>query len=227
MPGHTGDRSKAARLRGALVGAFVALAAAVPAAAQAQGWVKTANGCQVWSAPAQAGETVTWSGACQGGKASGKGVLVRSQGSTSTRFEGAMVEGRETGQGVKTWSSGSRYEGNFRNGVADGRGTMTTRGMTYVGDWKDGQRTGQGVFTMPDGTRYSGQWVNGKQEGQGTQVFANGSRYEGQWKNGLPNGPGTGYGAATGRVFRGTFRNGCVNTGEFIAAFGVPNSACQ
>ena len=129
---------------------------------------------------------------------------------------------------VQVFANGNRHEGEWRANLPHGRGTLTTStGLRYEGDWKDGQRTGQGVFTMRDGTRYSGGFLNGKPEGQGTQVFANGSRYEGMWRNGLPNGPGTGYGAVTGREFRGIFVNGCLRTADTVAAFGVPHEACR
>jgi len=215
-------------MRAVALALVLGLAATLPAAAQATGWVRTTSGCQIWGMPVHAGETVAWSGPCQGGKANGKGVLLRTQGAATTRFEGAMRDGRETGPGIMAWPNGGRYEGEFSLGLANGRGTMTTRsGMRYVGDWKNGQRTGQGTFTMPDGTRYTGEFLNGKPDGRGTQVFANGSRYEGAWKNGLPNGQGTGYGAVTGRVFCGMYRNGCLRTEEYVAAFGVPDSACK
>lgn len=228
----------------------VLLAWSVPAAAQTGGWGKTDSGCQVWN-PWEAGGTLGWTGACTGGKASGKGTLLRGSGAQGRVFDGTLREGKAEGQGKIAWADGSTYDGFWRGGQRSGRGVQvfasgnrhdgewradlphgrgtltTTSGLRYEGDWKDGQRTGQGVFTMRDGTRYSGGFVNGKPEGQGTQVFANGSRYEGMWKNGLPNGPGTGYGAVTGREFRGIFVNGCVRTAEYTAAFGVPHSACQ
>ena len=234
--------------------AWLLLAAALllptPAAAQSPAWSKTTAGCQIWD-PWGASDSLTWSGPCTAGKASGKGKLQRGKSPTAPTYDGTLHEGRPHGQGRLTWpdgahytgefqaaqragrgthvfATGNKYEGDWRADVPHGRGTLTTpTGLRYEGDWKDGQRTGQGSFTMRDGTRYTGAWLNGKQHGQGTQVFANGSRYEGQWQNGLPNGQGTGYGAVTGRIFRGTFRNGCLRTEEYTAAFGVADSACR
>ena len=226
------------------------LAPAPEAAAQSPTWAKTTTGCQIWD-PWGASETLSWSGPCTAGKATGKGTLQRGRGAAALAYDGTLRDGRAHGPGRITWAdgaqyngnwqdsqragrgtqifaSGNRYEGDWRVDVPHGRGTLTTTtGLRYEGDWKDGQRTGHGDFTMRDGTRYTGGWLNGKQEGQGTQVFANGSRYEGQWRGGLPNGPGTGYGAVTGRIFRGTFRNGCLRTDQYTAAFGVPDAACQ
>ncbi len=52
-----------------------------------------------------------------------------------------------SGQGAKTLSDGSRYEGNFEH---------------Y-------RRNGYGVQTWPDGARYEGRWLNDKESGRGVK----------------------------------------------------------
>ena len=59
---------------------FVALAVSLPAAAQERstppGWITATNQpCKIWNPAPQPNESVTWSGSCKDGFASGKGVL--------------------------------------------------------------------------------------------------------------------------------------------------------
>ena len=41
-------------------------------------------------------------------------------------------------------------------------------GSIYVGQTKDGKPNGQGTYTWPDGRKYVGQFNDGKVNGQGT-----------------------------------------------------------
>ena len=59
------------------------------------------------------------------------------------------------GHGSKTYSDGSRYEGDLVDGAAHGLGVMTwTDGSRYEGDFVDGAAHGQGAKTWPNGDRY-------------------------------------------------------------------------
>ena len=62
--------------------------------------------------------------------------------------------GKLHGQGVMTFSDGSRYEGEFRDGRMHGRGIVTfPNGTRFECEFRDGERQDQGVVTLPDGTR--------------------------------------------------------------------------
>ncbi|KAK4755999.1 hypothetical protein SAY87_009756 [Trapa incisa] len=113
------------------------------------------------------------------------------------------------------WPTGATYEGEFKNGFMDGKGTYmgpsgeTYRGLwvmnmqhgqgmksfvngdCYEGVWRRGLPDGQGKYQWHNGNYYIGQWRNGKLYGNGTLIWANGNRYDGFWEDGFPKGNGT------------------------------------
>jgi len=193
-------------------------------------WQSTTDGCHVWDALPQPEETVTWSGACVDGKASGKGVEVyryRVDGTwKEERYVGEMQGGKLHGTGVLSYDNGDRFEGSFVDGRRVGRGTYThANGDTYNGDFVDDRQTGQGTFSYQTGGRYEGAFVNGMFQGLGTFIFANGNRYNGSFRNGLPNGAGT-FRAANGETISGTWTNGCLRNGDRVAAVGTSRAKC-
>lgn len=72
----------------------------------------------------------------------------------------------ENGWGVREQRSIFRYEGEFRNGKANGKGTFESlaTGHRYEGQWRDGQMHGYGKYTYPDQTVYEGQWENNQRK---------------------------------------------------------------
>ena len=69
------------------------LAPAPEAAAQSPTWAKTTTGCQIWD-PWGASETLSWSGPCTAGKATGKGTLQRGRGAAALAYDGTLRDGR-------------------------------------------------------------------------------------------------------------------------------------
>lgn len=104
---------------GALTGA--ALAFSLPAAAQdrtaAPDWITATNqNCKIWNPEPQPNESVTWSGGCTNGFASGKGVLRWTEdGKPDAVFEGEYANGKRNGPGVLTLPNGQREAGNWSN----------------------------------------------------------------------------------------------------------------
>ena len=49
-------------------------------------------------------------------------------------------------------SDGSKYVGQYKDGLLDGQGTMVwSDGSKYVGQWKDSIPNGEGTYTFADG----------------------------------------------------------------------------
>lgn len=123
----------------------------------------------------------------QDSKRSGFGTHVYADGS---KYEGEFKDGMYHGVGVFT-SDGSRYEGEFKDNHFNGRGTLThPNGNKYIGEFKDGMRNGQGTFTNAKGEKYIGEFKDGYRDGKGTLIFANGDKYIGDFKDGMRNGLG-------------------------------------
>ncbi|MDH3648481.1 MAG: caspase family protein, partial [Saprospiraceae bacterium] len=66
------------------------------------------------------------------------------------------------GLGQYTYDNGSRYEGEFLNGLPHG----------------------EGVCYYSNGDRYTGHWMKHQPNGKGAMVYANGDRLEGMWREG-------------------------------------------
>ena len=82
-------------------------------------------------------------------------------------YKGEMLRGTADGAGEAVWRSGGRkhigtYTGAFKNGQMHGRGTFVwASGIKYDGDWAEDKAHGKGVQTRPDGTViHSGRWTN-------------------------------------------------------------------
>lgn len=62
---------------------------------------------------------------------------------------------------TSTFSSGAYYEGEWENGVFDGKGThLSADGDKYTGEWVKGLRQGKGTLLSRDGSRYEGEWID-------------------------------------------------------------------
>ena len=128
---------------------------------------------------------------------------------------------------------GSIYEGEYKNGMPNGHGSMTSydNKTIYDGEWKNGMRHGNGKLIVTDkynytgpfekdyfsgsggvlcdnqGNIYDGDFEKGKFNGYGHYKMSNGDTYIGEFKEGLFNGKGQ-YNDKDGNVFDGEFKNG-------------------
>ena len=145
------------------------------------------SSCAVFDANAKPGDSVTWSGGCAEGYASGKGTAAFT--SSGKLFES--------------------FTGTFARGIAqDGAVSVSWGdGWLYDGEEADGQFSGHGVLINQAKDRFEGIWSGGKMNGQGTLTRANGEKYDGAWKDDQPNGPGT-LTRADGSVVKGIFVDG-------------------
>lgn len=144
-----------------------------------------------------------------------------------TTYEGDVdEENRPHGTGRMRWGdTGDVYEGEWRSGLMQGRGTYTWGGKIgkfYAGEWHDNMMHGKGTLTNPrTQCVYTGEFRQGMRCGDGISTWENGTRYEGQYSEGLRNGQGTyqwgklPYGRAQnykqGPVYDGEWVNGEMN----------------
>ena len=129
-----------------------------------------------------------------------------------SKYVGEFKDGLPHGQGTFIGVNGNKYVGEHKNGKMNGQGTFTWAsgefaGNKYAGEFKDNERHGQGTYTYANGEKYVGEWKDGEPNGQGTHTFTNGDKYVGEFKNGSQHGQGI-YTYADGTVEKGIWENG-------------------
>jgi hypothetical protein len=97
--------------------------------------------------------------------------------------------GKRAGFGVLTFADGSRFSGDFANGLCEGFGVLTfPDNSKYEGAFGQGKFDGYGIYYRADGMKFEGQYKAGQVLGGGLLTFADGShglpRQEGEWDGG-------------------------------------------
>jgi len=116
------------------------------------------QGCKLLDPYYSDGVTMKWEGSCVNGKADGFGKL--------TKYKDGQYE--------------STYEGEFLNGIREGKGKFSHKSETILEcNFKNGQAIGYGKYDLGNGNYYNGEIVNYRQHGNGTLQMANGSKFEG------------------------------------------------
>ncbi len=93
----------------------------------------------------------------------------------SISYVGGIVDGKRHGFGELTFSNGSKYIGEFKDGKKEGRGTYVTKREMYVGEWKNDAKNGYGVQYESDGSRYEGIFMHDKTNGRGVFTYKDGT----------------------------------------------------
>src|SRR5262245_60091995 len=80
-------------------------------------WITAANQpCKIWNPSPQGNESVTWSGDCKDGYASGPGTLRWTvDGQLDAIYEGSYAAGKRNGHGTLTLANGRKIEGDWFN----------------------------------------------------------------------------------------------------------------
>ncbi len=105
-------------------------------------------------------------------------------------YVGEVKNGKAHGYGKLTYASGDKwnrkyYEGNFVNGNRHGKGKLVwTMGDVYDGDWTDGKMQGRARYEWADGRVYTGSWYDGKRSGKGKLVYAKNDKYKRSYYDG-------------------------------------------
>ena len=109
---------------------------------------------------------VSFEGDFKDGQRHGRGTMIWRNG---TKYEGRWRDGQINGRGLMTFAPGNpagveSYEGDFVNARPSGWGTMKwIYGIrTYEGQWKDGLENGRGTLTLRNGRKYEGTWREGR-----------------------------------------------------------------
>ncbi|KAK8945160.1 hypothetical protein KSP39_PZI008020 [Platanthera zijinensis] len=123
-------------------------------------------------------------------------------------YEGEWIDSKFYGHGVKTWTDGSKYKGQFKKGLSHGFGVYQDHaGVLYAGEWVNGQSHGYGMQTYEDGSCYVGQYKCGLKHGSGHFQFWNGGAHAGEYFAGKMHGFGV-YRFSDGQRYEGAWREG-------------------
>ncbi len=189
------------RTRLITTGLLIAVIAAPPAAFASESWLKDpVGGCELWSKDGVSpGDSVTWTGDCVDGKASGEGVGVwHTTDGLLARFEGAMRAGKATGAGEVVFRAPDdtgywHFAGQFEDGVPVGEGELLTdTGYRFRGEVLDGLVHLRGTVVTPDGSTIRGEFKNGETVGVAFAFFEDGDEtYLGEILNGQRHGKGS------------------------------------
>jgi hypothetical protein len=124
-----------------------------------------------------------------------------------TTFEGEIKEGKANGTGTLTCPN-FVYNGNWINGRPNGYGKITSKdGSTFEGNFVNGMCHGQGDFQTPNKYSYQGDFENGRMHGKGECSWPNGASYKGDFFQSRFHGYGV-YRFPDGREFRGNYKLG-------------------
>jgi hypothetical protein len=121
-----------------------------------------------------------YEGGCANGKAEGQGTAK----GRSTYF-GEFHLGMKHGRGIKTWSRGDRYEGEFVEDNMSGWGIYTWgpgsvfAGERYEGGFAHDKRNGFGLYIWPSGDSYAGPWKDDAIVGRASPMMIARSRATG------------------------------------------------
>ncbi|MDE2851124.1 MAG: hypothetical protein OXP74_10985 [Acidobacteriota bacterium] len=146
-------------------------------------WMQVANhpGCYVWNPNLQREETVTWTGSCSGGRASGAGQRTWSytddgnpKSSTGT---GELRNGRENGHWTHRFAEGDIQEGPYVDGKRNGHWTLRfASGSVYEGSFVNDERHGYWTERWQDlAAVYEGSFVAGERHGRWTLRWDDGN----------------------------------------------------
>lgn len=132
----------------------------IASSAEAGEWLADKSGCRVWDPNPQLDETVTWSGGCSNGYATGLGkVEWMKDGARIETDQGAWQDGKQAGKGEQLWPIG-HYVGDIADGLPNGQGVLSFEKFRYEGEFRDGKPNGTGSLIQGDQT-VRGTWKDG------------------------------------------------------------------
>ena len=167
--------------------------------------------CFVWSRYYIPEQTVTWSGGCSSGRASGNGTLVRTEGKLSEKEIGLLDQGKKQLQWTIHHSDDTVSKGRYIDGYKDGHwSTLYPDGREAGGSYEHGYKTGHWVQRTLDGTVARGPFLKGKRHGRWWIQIPSGAVVEGPFVHGARTGWWTEE-DASGNVYEGPYSEGRKN----------------
>ena len=124
-----------------------------------------------------------YNGPIQYGKKNGIGVYNYLR--KNLKYKGNFLNDKKNGKGILESSNNNKYyyEGNFLNDKITGEGILITDDERYEGYFKDGLFDGKGTLVDGKGNYYIGEFKNGLKHGNGNFKKINGEIEEGIFEN--------------------------------------------
>jgi hypothetical protein len=114
-----------------------------------------------------------------------KGKPAYDRASVFAEYRGMMKDGRADGRGTYFDVTGISYQGEWKNGLMEGAGTLKlSGGDEYVGQMHAGKAHGNGRYIDVSGEVFDGTFVDGQRNGVGTTTLPNGNSYRSTWVQG-------------------------------------------
>ncbi|KJS28859.1 MAG: hypothetical protein VR64_22335 [Desulfatitalea sp. BRH_c12] len=131
-------------------------------------------------------------------------------------YDGDWQNDGMSGKGIVKLPDGSYYDGEWKNSWPNGHGigVYPSAGLTFEGEFKDGKREGKGTTKWRNGQTYEGEAKGGLMHGKGILKYANGHVYEGEFSNDKINGYGTLKDASGKVIYEGQWKDNRYASGE-------------
>ena len=113
----------------------------------------------------------------------------------SFQYEGGYMFGNYHGYGKLIIDENEYYEGEFLDGVYDGRGTYFWKNgnIKFTGNWKNNMRHGKGKIYENNSLIFNGVWKNNLKNGIGQKYNKGNLIFDGIWKDDNKHGYGKEY----------------------------------
>ena len=106
-------------------------------------------------------------------------------------YIGKYLNTKRNGIGKLILSEHSVYEGNFKNGLFDGKGYYKDKNYIYKGEYLLGKKSGKGKLeNLETKTIYEGEFKNDMKNGYGIEQYSDGIIYQGYFKDNKKEGMG-------------------------------------
>ncbi len=144
-------------------------------------WNEVSNrpGCYIFDLSYNPPETATWSGACAGGVAVGRGTWGWKSSGGSGKGTGTLVGGKQHGRWVDRYPNGAVLEGSYLRGKRHGNWVARfANGTGLETEYRNGSLDGQpGIYTTKGGKRIPGRWSgNCFRDGKGEWLVWSGKK---------------------------------------------------